>query len=839
MPQPRECLPLADCNIASPPDLRPRFANTRPVLCDSSIKDGRSTGDPVSPSCPHWDEARRLLPTVSGPSTSEVIFVLMEKHLLLARHGQLRCSSAVLLVLCCVLCSCQKDDTQRSNEPIQKRALGHGLNVLFVSIDTTRADHLGCYGHPVVRTPNIDRLANEGVRFEQCISSCPITLPSHSTMFTGVYSFVHGVRDNGTFKLAEENHTLAEQFRKAGYATHAQIAAHVLDAKYGLNQGFDTYAGVATTQSGNGVDKSQIDLPNMSHAFNVRTADEITRAGIKLLEENRDQKFFIFLHYFDPHFPYVPPEPYASEYAEPYGGEIAFVDHEFGKLISALRDLGLDRKTLVILTSDHGESLGEHNEETHAFFVYDATLHVPLILWCPDHIDGGGTVRSQVRLLDLAPTIVDFVGLDMPGPIQGKSLLPQIDNDQEDQEDQRPCYGESLSCQHTFGYSALRFLRTGGWKYIHSPDPELYHIAEDPGELNDLIDTDPARAANMKQQLRSIIAQSPEPPGNRANRASTGTEDIARLQSLGYLSSGSHDSGGGFEIDAFQPRGPNPRDRIDVINAMVTALGLFMQNEHAKSETVFRGVLQREPNNAAATRGLLYTLLAQQRPDEAVRSLRRIAETHPNGEGLRSIAGTFAGLLVKENKHAEAVQQFRIALKDKPNDPRLLESLATSLEKLSNDDEALKVYERITQIEPMRPGIYSRWANLLDRMDRHAGAIAILREGRAVQPNNAFLANNLAWRLATSPRQNLRDGEEAVRMAELANKLYNGKHVNLLNTLGAAYASVGRFPDAIASSEQALALAREANDQQAIDTTLGFIRRFKSGQPIDEPATDE
>ncbi|MHC5012936.1 MAG: sulfatase-like hydrolase/transferase [Planctomycetota bacterium] len=733
--------------------------------------------------------------------------------------------------ICCV--ACRRHDTQKSAKSVQKTPLGRGFNVLLVSVDTTRADHFGCYGHPHVKTPNIDRLAAEGVRFEQCISSSPITLPSHSTMFTGVYSFVHGARDNGIFKLAPENVTLAELFQDAGYATHAQIAAHVLDAKYGLDQGFDTYTDVATkqTMSGGDQDKPNLDLPHMTDAFKVRNAEEITRAGIKLLEENREHKFFIFLHYFDPHFPYEPPEPYASEYAEQYAGEIAFFDHEFGKLISALQDLDLAEKTLVILTSDHGESLGEHDEQTHAFFVYDATQHVPLIMSCPELIQGGVTIKSQVRLLDLTPTIVDFAGLDMPDPIQGRSLLPLWEDGQAEE---RPCYGESLSCKHTFGYSALRFLRTGGWKYIHSPDPELYHVALDPDELRDLIDTKPARAAAMKEQLRSIIAESPDPPASRVTRESAGREDIARLHSLGYLSSGSEVSGNGKEIDDFEPHGHNPRARLDVIRATVSAMGLFMQGDLAKSETAFRRILDREPGNVLATRGLLYASLGQQQPEKAVRSLRQLAETHPDGEGLRAVAGTFAALLVNENECAEAVPQFRIALEDNPNDAHLLEGLATALERLGKGDEACRVYERISRLEPERPGIYSKWGNLLYRSGRPAEAIEVMRRGRGVVPSDAYLAMNLAWRLATSSEQDLRDGDEAVQLAELANELFGGKHVNFLNTLGAAYACAGRFQDAMASSQQALALARASNDEAAIDRTLAFIRQFKRGESIED-----
>jgi Flp pilus assembly protein TadD len=381
-------------------------------------------------------------------------------------------------------------------------------------------------------------------------------------------------------------------------------------------------------------------------------------------------------------------------------------------------------------------------------------------------------------------------------------------------------------------------LRTGGWKYIHSPDPELYHVALDPDELRDLIDTEPARAAAMKEQLRSIIEDAPDPPASRATRESPDSEEIARLQALGYLSTGSGISGKGTEIDDFEPQGPNPRDRLDVIQATVAAAGLFTGGELAKSETAFRWVLDREPGNVHATRGLLYALLAQQQPEKAVRSLRKLAETRPDSAGLRAVAGTFATLLVRENEFAEAVPQFRIALEEKPNDVRLLEGLAIALERLSRDDEACGVYERIARLEPGRLGIYSRWSVLLHRLGRPAEAIEILRRGRSVLPEDPYLANNLAFRLATSPERDLRDGEEAVRLAELANELSNGKHVNFLNTLAAAYACAGRFQDAIATSRQALELARESNDEANIDRALDSIERFERGESIEDVGSE-
>ena len=336
----------------------------------------------------------------------------------------------------------------------------------------------------------------------------------------------------------------------------------------------------------------------------------------------------------------------------------------------------------------------------------------------------------------------------------------------------------------------------------------------------------------MQDQLRFLIEESPEPASSRATRATVADEDIARLQSLGYVSSGGGIAEQGSEIDDFEPRGHNPRDQLDVINAMVFALERFMQSDFARSETLFREILDREPASTGAIRGLLLSLLAQRRPDEAIRSLRQLSEIEPESAGLKAVAGIYAELLANERQFAEAAAQFRIALQAQPHEVRLLEGLANALEGIDDIDEACQLYQRIAQLDPQRTRIYSKWADLLDQMQRPDEAIEVLRRGRAANSSDPSLANNLAWRLATSPQPELRHGEEALQLAELANELYPDKHVNLLNTLASAYAVTGRFPDAIAASQEALALARQQQDEAAVARTLEFLDHFQRGETI-------
>ena len=417
---------------------------------------------------------------------------------------------------------------------------GKDYNLLLITVDTLRADHVGCYGYRQIKTPTLDALAAQGVIFTKAITPAPLTLPAHSSIMTGQYPIQHGVRNNGNFVLGKGAHTLAEIMRENGYRTGACVGAFVLDSIFGLNQGFDFYE-----------DRFPARGKPMEVLYNDRKAGEVTHIGLNWLEKNRGKKFFLWLHYFDPHATYSPPAPFAEEYQKcPYDGEIAYTDQCIGDLFKGLERLGLSKRTIIILTADHGESLGEHGEATHAIFIYDATLRVPLIIKGPEGVfPKGKSIPALVSNMDILPTVLDLFGFnpitaddraasstgddgatlstgadeadpsteahratpstgaDEAAPstdahkatpstgadealpsihdLAGKSLLPLILDKTKEIRQELLC--ESLSPELDFGWSRLEGVRGADWKYIQAPHPEFYLLAEDPGEKKNLI----------------------------------------------------------------------------------------------------------------------------------------------------------------------------------------------------------------------------------------------------------------------------------------------------------------------------------------------------------------
>ena len=344
-----------------------------------------------------------------------------------------------------------------------------GQNVLFVTVDTLRADRLPAYGETGVRTPTLDALAARGTVFERCMSATPLTLPSHTTIFSGTLPLHHGVRDNGAFTVPKDLPLLPELYQSRGYATGAFVAAFVLDSRWKLNRGFDYYFDQFDTRKANLVSIGDIERP----------ASEVVDAALGWLEK-RDQKkpFFLWVHLFDPHAPYEPPPPFAEEYADrPYLGEIAYVDSQLARLTAFLDAQGLSGRTAVVLTGDHGESLGDHGEEGHGFFVYQEALHVPFLLVAP------GAAKPQrrsevVSLADVMPTLVELSDMPLPAGVQGRSLVPLLSG--RGRTEPRPAYSETHYPRLHFGWSELTAIQDGRYKLIESPDPELYDLEADP-----------------------------------------------------------------------------------------------------------------------------------------------------------------------------------------------------------------------------------------------------------------------------------------------------------------------------------------------------------------------
>ncbi|MFQ5806218.1 MAG: sulfatase-like hydrolase/transferase [Phycisphaerae bacterium] len=613
------------------------------------------------------------------------------------------------------------------------RGSGPGFNVLLITLDTARADYLGCYGHPGNHTPSIDRLAAEGTRFTQCTAAAPSTLASHATILTAVYPYVHGVRHNVGYRLSQANVTLAEVLKRSGYSTAAYVAAFVVNRDVGLDQGFDTYDDVGKRHE--------------------RRADEVCGGAIEWLRRHAREKFFLWVHLFDPHAPYDPPQPFRSLYRDPYVGEIAFVDQQVGRLLEELRKLGLERNTLVVLTADHGEGLGQHGEETHLYFVYDTTMSVPLLFRCPGRIPPVGVLPMQVRNIDIAPTILAFLGLAIEPALpyaQGVSLIPHMLGRVSDTG--LAAYGETLGGQIVLGTSPLRFLRADGWKYIHAPRPELYRIGDDPAEEHNLAASEPDRLGAMRAVLRGLIAASARPVG--ANDATVRLDQPAleRLASLGYVGAGA-DTGSSVsgELDDFDPVGDDPKDHAADFTAVGRAMDRLQNGRHAEAEAIYRRLVSAFPDSAELGMQLARSVFLQGRFEDAIAIYHGLLEKCPRNARVHYGMGK---LLDRVGRRAHAIARFTAAVQIDPQYAEAFYDLGVALRKAGRGDEALDHFRQAVRIRPtyvdarINLGVGLAAAGKLD------DAIEQYREALRVAPDDAAIHYNLGNAL-------LREGQKS------------------------------------------------------------------------------
>lgn len=407
---------------------------------------------------------------------------------------------------------------------------GNDWNLLVVTLDTTRADALGCYGNPAAATPHLDRLAREGVLFERALTAIPITTPSHSTIFTGTYPMAHGVRDNGRFRLAPSATTLAEILQQQGFATGAAVGAFPLTRNWGLDQGFDFYDDHVTVAS---EDEAGRRVAPVRMFFDERPASRVNDAILPWLREHGRERFFAWVHYWDAHQPHVPPPPFSDLFAQNlYQGEIAYVDQAFGVVMEELRRLGVADRTVVLVVADHGEGLGEHGEDTHSMLLYDATLHVPLLLSYPG-ARPGARIAEQVGTVDIVPTVLELLGLPPAADAQGRSLVDLAAHPERPASNRRTYYAETLSPRLSYGWGEQRALFSEQWKLLHGPRLELYDLAADRRELRNLAPADPTEL--LTTALATFVARNA-----RASAAGAVSEiDVEtrnRLAALGYLS---------------------------------------------------------------------------------------------------------------------------------------------------------------------------------------------------------------------------------------------------------------------------------------------------------------
>lgn len=649
-------------------------------------------------------------------------------------------------------------------------------NILLITIDTLRADRLGAYGFKEISTPNIDGLAKDGILFEDATSHVPLTLPSHTSIMTGLFPSNHGVHDNGGFHVSASQQTIAELLKQKGFRTGAFVGAFVLDSSWGLNQGFDTYF-------------DHFELPKEERvglASIQRKADDVFKNAKEWLDKNQKERFFLWVHFYDPHSPYEPPETFDRLYpGRPYIAEIAYTDSVVGKLLSHVKNLGLRDKTIILLAGDHGESLGEHNESTHAFFVYDATLHVPMILSVPDHKFQGKRISRQARLVDVAPTILQLAGVGVPENIQGRSLLHYIFGSES--EENPASYAECYYPQFHFGWSRLLSLRNGNYKYIDTSKPELYDLKNDPKELNNLYSAKHDIAMKMKAELKKIentrSAEATMQPG------AIDDETHEKLASLGYVGAF------GGSVDTDSENLPDPKDKIDLFNMMSDARDASLSGKSDEAIQQLNELLKLDPKIVDG-----YFLLGNEyfraaHYEEAVDAFKKALELKPDYDfAVINLANTYR----KMGKIDDALLGFEYFLKKNPDNVQVLGRIG-ELQLARNDpDEAMVYFDRALKVDPKTSWIYNSKGAALLQKHQIQEAESSFRKALELNPKINMVHFNLA-QIFEMRGSDAEAQQEYLKELEIAPKNYKASF-----NLGRSYLKSGKSSEAINYFQKAI-----------------------------------
>jgi arylsulfatase A-like enzyme/Tfp pilus assembly protein PilF len=549
-----------------------------------------------------------------------------------------------------------------------------GLSVLLVSVDTLRADALGCYGRSDAATPWIDRLAAGGVRFETAHAHNVVTLPSHANMLSGQYPLRHGVRDNTGFRFPADRATLATILKEKGWRTGAFVSAFVLDSRFGLGRGFEAY-----DDKVEGLEKGTAFLTP------ERRGPDTVRAATRWIESVHGQRFFAFVHLYEPHFPYEPGEPFASRFrSDPYAGEVAATDAALRPLLEPLLAAGALGRTLVVLTSDHGEALGEHGERTHGVFAYEATLRVPLVLHAPG-LFTPRVVRTPVRHVDLLPTVLDALGIAPPAGLPGRSLLP-LAAGRED-EAAGDAYFEALSTSLNRGWAPLRGAVLDGLKYIDLPLPELYDLAQDPGERTNLV----ASRARDAERLRERLARLRAEDAGVGARVQEEQATLERLRALGYVAGGSATRKSGYTAE------DDPKNLVEMDARIREVVALYHAGDYSRAVAVCEENLRRRPDMPLSHLQLAQIEHARGRLDAALAAARRAVDLRPLDAEYVSLYGAY---LTEAGRASEAVAFLEPHARAKEPDLEVLTALGMAEARLGRTEEALGTFARARELDP-------------------------------------------------------------------------------------------------------------------------------------------
>lgn len=600
-------------------------------------------------------------------------------------------------------------------------------HLLLVTIDTMRADRLGCYGYSKASTPVIDALASEGVVFEKAYSSVPLTLPAHASILTGTYPAYHGIRDNSGFTLPDTLITLAEVLKEEGYDTAAFVGAFVLDSKFGLDQGFDYYFD----------DFDLSEFESVSPGYIQRTGDKVVEEAISWLKAREESPFFAWVHLYDPHDPYEPPEPYASRHkGRPYDGEVEFTDSNLGTLFTWLKDRGLYEDTLIALVGDHGESLGEHGEEKHGFFVYDAALHVPLIIRLPEGKRGGQRVTGNTSIVDVLPTLIQLLGLrrERITDVQGRGLASAIYS--RSRSGRIELYAETFYPHLQFGWSPLRTLISGSYKYIQAPNAELYDLSEDPGERVNLADSEKALANRFRQSLIELEQRLVRTNTAGDSKQELDSATLERLRSLGYVSL----SLGGRKAADYDLL-EDPKVQIGLYNQITDLFSLSQQGRHAEVISDYKEILNQQPDLKIVRYKLGQAYFQTQRYEQAADEFKKVIEmVGDESLAIFDLAQTYLRL----GRDEDARLGFERTLEIDPQHYRARTNLGVIYKNRGQFQKAAEELESALETAPNSVYALSNLGVAYSMLNRHEDAESTLRRALVLLPENAAVCANLS-----------------------------------------------------------------------------------------------
>lgn len=597
------------------------------------------------------------------------------------------------------------------------------VNLLLITIDTLRADRLSCYSPEHLQTPNMDSLAERGIIFTRAFAHTSTTLPSHANILLGTVPLYHGVHDNGIFVVQENFLTLAEHLKNHGYSTGAFVGAYPLDSRFGLARGFDVY------------DDQYRDQNSQKLSAIERKAERVLDSALEWLKAQQ-RPWFLWVHCFDPHDPYEPPEPFRTQYEKQlYDGEVAYVDASLGKLFHYMNSHDLYASTLVILTGDHGESLGQHGEKTHGYFAYNSTLWIPLVISLPDAKKG--QVDQVVCHVDIFPTVCDVLRIKKPAFLQGLSLLPSIRGKKLPV---RPVYFESMYPYYSRGWAPIQGFIHGDEKFIESPLPELYDLGKDFLELRNLAEEKDLE--RYRKQLEQIMRNHSLPQEQKTKSQKVDREALEKLRSLGYISSQRS-----VPKKEFGPQ-DDVKNLLPFHNKSTEAMELYRQGRAQESIRLLKEILTERQDIDIAYSNLATIYKAQGRLGEALEVLRQGLEFLPSSYEVFS---TYVNYLLNAGRHDEVIALFnKWNLRQMEHDPEIWNFLGAAYSGKEEFQKAIEAYEMALSLDDRYPVIFNNLATVyisifLKTKDPNAYQKSLQNFERAIElnPNYASAYNGL------------------------------------------------------------------------------------------------